>query len=114
MDKILIVMDDPAFLNNLKSSLSENTDQFEIITAKDGNQAIEALKEQSVSLLVTEILMPRLFGLVLLEYVKENHPEIPCIAVVDRHHKEHIRYRRHHGASVGCRPAPRHQATLER
>ena len=81
MDKVLIAEDDRIHLKRLTSILGKYQDKFEVIPASDGQEAIDILKQQPVSLLVTDIRMPRVDGLVLLAYVNEHHPTLPCFVM---------------------------------
>jgi len=81
MKKVLIAEDDAVFLNLLKSELQKYSDRFEVLTAKDGEEATQILSRTQISLLITDIKMPRLDGLGLLAYVNENFPFIPCFVM---------------------------------
>ena len=81
MDLVLIVDDSSMLLNYLESSFTQYVDKFEVIFAKDGMEAIEIIKSKDISLLVTDLQMPRIDGLGLLAYTHRYHPEIPCIVM---------------------------------
>jgi CheY-like chemotaxis protein len=81
MKKVLIAEDDAVFLNLLKSELEKYNDRFEVLKAKDGKEAIQILNRTQISLLITDIKMPRIDGLDLLAYVNENFPFIPCFVM---------------------------------
>jgi CheY-like chemotaxis protein len=81
MDTVLIVDDSVMLINYLKDSFKEYKDEFELITANDGQEAIEILKSKSISLLVTDLEMPNIDGLGLLSYKNEYYPSIPCIVM---------------------------------
>jgi len=81
MDKILIVEDDRIHLKRMMTILGKHKDKFEVIPANDGKEAIDVLNEQPVSVLVTDIQMPRVDGLVLLAYVNEYYPKLPCVVM---------------------------------
>ena len=81
MDLVLIVDDSSMLLNYLESSFTQYEDKFEVIFAKDGMEAIEIIKSKDISLLVTDLQMPRIDGLGLLAYTHRYHPEIPCIVM---------------------------------
>jgi len=81
MDKILIVEDNPDLLKTLKMGLEKYSDKFETIAARDGAEAITALKKIDISVVVTDLQMPRIDGLSLLAYMKKKHPGIPCIVM---------------------------------
>ena len=81
MDLVLIVDDSTMLLNYLESSFVQYEDKFEVIFAKDGMEAIEIIKSKDISLLVTDLQMPRIDGLGLLAYTHKYHPKIPCIVM---------------------------------
>ncbi|MFP4477080.1 MAG: response regulator [Desulfatibacillaceae bacterium] len=81
MDTVLIVDDETRFLNLISDALQDYNDKFAVITATDGEKAIERLGAQPVSVLVTDLQMPRVDGLALLSYMNENHPTVPCIVM---------------------------------
>ena len=76
---ILIVDDEKAILTMLKQIVEEYIARVSVITAEDGITAIEKLKENEVSLVVTNIKMPKLDGFGLLDYIKKHYPHIPVI-----------------------------------
>jgi CheY-like chemotaxis protein len=80
MDKVLIVDDNLENLNNLREGL-QKLNQFDVVTAADGEEAIEILERESISLLVTDIKMPKVDGLELLAYMTEKHSRTPCIVM---------------------------------
>ena len=79
MDKVLIVDDDAQLLTIITDTLKKYSNKFELITAKDGLEAIKVMRKQPVSLVVTDLKMPNVNGLVLLAYMSKNFPTIPCI-----------------------------------
>jgi CheY-like chemotaxis protein/predicted regulator of Ras-like GTPase activity (Roadblock/LC7/MglB family) len=81
MDKVLIVEDNPVLLKILQSGLKKYDHQFAITTARDGQEAIEVLKSEDITLLVTDLQMPKIDGLALLAYMNDHHPEIPCVVM---------------------------------
>ncbi|MEW6670819.1 MAG: response regulator [Thermodesulfobacteriota bacterium] len=81
MDKVLIAEDDRIHLKRMITILGKFKDKFEVVPAGDGQEAIDILKEQPISVLVTDIQMPRVDGLVLLAYVNEFHPKLPCVVM---------------------------------
>lgn len=78
---VLIVDDDQEMLVALENGFSKYGDTFVVITAEDGQIAIEKLKKNTISLIVTDLKMPRLDGFALLQHVMENYPDIPVIVI---------------------------------
>ena len=56
MDKVLLAEDDLDQLKLITTKLKQYSDQFEVIQVTDGKEAIDVLKEEQVSLVVTDIL----------------------------------------------------------
>lgn len=78
--KILIVDDDPVTLKLLQKTLSKMED-LEVYTAEDGKKAINLLNQQSVDLLVSDLHMPGINGLQLLQYVNKHFPGLRAIVL---------------------------------
>ena len=81
MDTVLIVDDSVMLINYIEEFFQTYKDKFNTITAKDGLEAIEVLKKESVDLLVTDLQMPRVDGLNLLAYTHKYFPGVPCIVM---------------------------------
>ena len=81
MDKVLIVDDDELFLDIVKQGLQNYKSQFQVLTASDGDEAIEVLNREYISVLVTDLVMPKLDGLELLAHMTRSHPATPCIVM---------------------------------
>ncbi|MEW5797225.1 MAG: response regulator [Candidatus Zixiibacteriota bacterium] len=77
--KILIVDDNP----NMSALLSEMLEVFdqEAVVASDGFQALDALKSGNFSIVITDMRMPKMTGLELLQQVKENHPKVKVVLI---------------------------------
>ena len=89
---IVIVDDQPNLLENL--ALTIELAGFNVLTAKDGLQALGLLEEHSVDLILADIAMPHMNGYQLYECVREN-PEwvmIPFIFLTARALDSDIRY----------------------
>jgi len=80
IDKILIVDDDFVFVNRLKKGLQQ-FGQFDILTAPDGKYALRLLNRQEVSMVVTDIEMPKMDGLELLAVMTRQFPNVLSIVV---------------------------------
>jgi DNA-binding NtrC family response regulator len=75
---ILIAEDEEKMRRILEVNLR---DQFRVIHAKDGEEALRLFKENEISLLLTDMRMPSKDGLSLLHDVKRLRPEVPVILV---------------------------------
>ena len=83
MDKVLIVDDELELLDSLKKDLQNYETQFEVLTALDGEKAIEVLKRESITVLVTDLAKPKVDGFGLLAHMTKNHPLTPCIVTTE-------------------------------
>ena len=81
MDKILIVDDNLEFLDTLKEGLKNYSGQFEALFASGAKEAVIKLKREDISILVTDLKMPKIDGLALLAYMSSRYPHIPCIVM---------------------------------
>ena len=88
MDKVLIVDVDQIFLKRLKEGLQKYKGQFEVVTASDGEEALEVLKKERISVLITDMVMPKMDGLELLAHMRKNRPQVPCIVIAEPKNSE--------------------------
>jgi two-component system, NtrC family, response regulator HydG len=80
--RILVVDDDPALGEYLSRVLRR--DGFEVIHELDAGSALSRVRDQQWDLLITDIELPGMSGLELLERVRELVPGLP-VAVVTGH-----------------------------
>ena len=81
MKRVLIVDDDESFLLSLIDGFKAYEDKFTISTANDGLEAVETLKNEEISLVLTDLKMPRMDGFELVAHLSSNYPEIPVIVM---------------------------------
>lgn len=74
---ILIVEDDPDLREALADTLKLS--RYRVLTAVDGEHALEVLTEQAVGLVITDIQMPNMNGLALLHELKSRWPQVPVL-----------------------------------
>jgi two-component system response regulator AtoC len=72
LDKILVADDDPLILRFLLETLSRLG--VDAAAAKDGEEAIRLLREESFDLILTDMKMPRKNGLEVMSEAKKLHP----------------------------------------
>lgn len=75
---ILVVDDDPVNIRIMTAALK---DEYDILTARDGNDAIRRLKEQKPDLILLDVLMPEMNGFELCSSIKSDadFADIPVI-----------------------------------
>lgn len=81
MKRVLIVDDDKSFLQSLTDGFKAYEDKFSITTAGDGVEAVLALEKEEISLVLTDLKMPRMDGFELVAHLSSNYPNIPVIVM---------------------------------
>jgi CheY-like chemotaxis protein len=81
MDTVLIVDDDDNFLLSLIDGFKSYEDQFGIITAHNGEEAVAILDEQEIHMVITDLKMPKMDGFALVVHLNTHHPAIPVIVM---------------------------------
>lgn len=81
MNTVLIVDDDESFLLSLIDGFKSYEDQFGIMTANNGEEAVAILDEQDIHLVLTDLKMPKMDGFELVAHLSSHHPEIPVIVM---------------------------------
>lgn len=81
MHKVLIVEDQSDQLLRMTTILKQYADRFVAVPARNGREAINHLKHDAISLVVTDIQMPDIDGILLLAYINTYHPQIPCFVM---------------------------------
>jgi DNA-binding response OmpR family regulator len=69
MRRILVADDDPGILEGMETLLSR---RYDVVTARNGEEALERLSEGPVDLVVLDLLMPLLDGESALARLREN------------------------------------------
>lgn len=75
--KILLVDDEKEYLDVIKLILESN--EFKVQTANSGQDALKKLKKESFDLVITDLIMPNMTGLELLEKIKEDFSDTEVI-----------------------------------
>lgn len=78
--QVLIVDDEPELLLSIRSGF-ENNHLFQVITAKNGREALDILERGSVDLAVLDLRMPVMDGIELLSVMGESFPEVPHLVM---------------------------------
>ena len=81
MSKILIIEDEPAIRRVLVKILAEEDKSHEIDEAENGIEAINKIKKVSYDLIISDIKMPKVDGIEVLDFSKKNTPETPVIMI---------------------------------
>jgi YesN/AraC family two-component response regulator len=74
---VLVVDDERGLRRSLDYFLMD--EGFRVLTAVNGREAIKLLSQQTVDLMLTDILMPETDGIELISYVKNHFPQLKTI-----------------------------------
>ena len=76
MKKILIVDDEPNIVMSLEYTFKKNN--FEVFIARDGQEALDILKNQFPDIIILDVMMPLVDGFETLEQIKKNEQLNHC------------------------------------
>jgi CheY-like chemotaxis protein/anti-sigma regulatory factor (Ser/Thr protein kinase) len=77
--RLLIAEDDPSFRRLLARELEE--EGYSVAEAPDGPEALEIIQREHVDLLITDIIMPKMSGLDLIEKARALSPNLRSIVM---------------------------------
>ncbi len=78
-DRILVIDDDVQILRFLHRCLTE--DGYEVVTASETEEAVRLLGEEPFSLILTDMKMPQMNGLELLQEARRLRPDVEVIVL---------------------------------
>jgi DNA-binding NtrC family response regulator len=96
MARIVVADDDPASLEGLRALLAAWG--YEVETAPDGRAALEKVSEVHPSAVITDLVMPTMNGLELLNVLHEEEPTLPVILLTAHGNLNHLRDAAQQGA----------------
>jgi YesN/AraC family two-component response regulator len=76
LNKILYVDDEIVNLNLFQLNFKR---EFEVLIATSGKDALEIIKREDIKVMITDLRMPGISGIELIEEVKKYDPSIICI-----------------------------------
>ena len=80
MQSTILIVDDE---RNIRDGLAEafGMEGFIALTASDGEEAMKLLEEQYIDLVITDLKMPKVSGMELLQHLKRRWQNIPVIII---------------------------------
>lgn len=76
----LLIVDDEEEIRDMLARHFTLLD-YEVDKAGNGREAIDVLERKRIDIVVTDLLMPEMSGIDLLEYIKEEAPMVHAIAI---------------------------------
>ncbi len=77
MPRILLIDDDPVILDVITEILGTNG--YEVVTASGGESGVKKLENNHYDLILTDLVMPDVDGMEVLEHVEAKSPKTMCI-----------------------------------
>lgn len=75
----VLVVDDSAFDRQLIGQLLGSMSDVRVVFARDGREGLDAIARESPAVILTDLVMPEIGGLELVQRVRAEHPEISVI-----------------------------------
>ncbi len=113
---VLFVDDEPQILQGLRRLLRPMRDRWQMSYATSGERAIELMEQQSVDVIVSDIRMPGMDGVELLDKIKQRWPNTVRIALSGHSERQELLRAAgtvHRYLAKPCRPNEL-RATIER
>ena len=82
MDKVLIVDSDQDTLEKIEKGFKD-LHHFELLTATDGESALNILTKTKIAVFVTAVELPKIHGVELIAFMTRKRQETPCVVLVD-------------------------------
>jgi two-component system, OmpR family, KDP operon response regulator KdpE len=82
MSRVLLADDEPAIRKVVRDALER--EGYEVVTAIDGQEALERFEEGGFDLVVTDLAMPRIDGLELVKEVRRRSSAVPVLVLTVR------------------------------
>src|SRR5262245_27972967 len=84
----VLVVDDSAVDRRLAGGLLSKGENLQVEYAASGEEALARLREERATLIVTDLVMPGISGLELVDQVAQKYPEIPVILMTGKGSEE--------------------------
>ncbi len=86
----ILVIEDEQILNDYMCALLK--DEYEMVSAINASLAIETINDQSLDLILCDIMLGSESGFTVLEYLRENHLKIPTIMLTALDDEENLKH----------------------
>ncbi len=80
----VLVVDDSEMDRRLAGGLLGKVSGWDILYAKDGGEALASINADLPDIVVTDLVMPGMSGLELIECIKDEHPLIPVVLMTGK------------------------------
>src|SRR4030095_4384977 len=95
---VLVIEDDPIFLDTLSSTLRLKLPQTHIDTAESTLTSLERIRSTDYAAILSDAHQPRLDGIGLVRAVHKIHPRCPVLLLIEKHQEDLFRQAMEAGA----------------
>jgi two-component system alkaline phosphatase synthesis response regulator PhoP len=78
-NKVLVVDDEMDFLEMIRLRLEANN--YEVVTASDGEEALKEVRRDKPDVVLLDILMPGIDGFEVLKKIRMEHKDLPIFII---------------------------------
>ena len=75
MSRRVLIAEDDATIRQLYSLILKNSG-YEVVEAEDGQEALDKFLDQPCDMVITDMNMPRMGGLELIQRLRRNYPDV--------------------------------------
>jgi CheY-like chemotaxis protein/anti-sigma regulatory factor (Ser/Thr protein kinase) len=75
----ILVVDDSVMDRHLAGAIIQKSEGWQVTFASNGKEALEVLQQQTPDVVLTDMLMPEMDGLELVQAIRIKHPLVPVI-----------------------------------
>lgn len=75
----ILLVDDSAVQRRIVHALLDAAGSWNVVHATDGVAALEVIEKAAPSLVLTDVYMPKMDGLALVEAVRDRYPSVPVV-----------------------------------
>ena len=95
----ILVVDDEKMIRDLLVDILSDSGEYRVLTAVNGKDALNICQEEEVDLVFTDLRMPEMGGMELLEELRKRNPDIPVVILTGYGKKEDVIHALRLGAS---------------
>src|SRR5207249_979134 len=77
MPRVLVVDDDPQVVRLLRVNLE--LEGYDVVSAADGNQALDAVASEDLDLVVCDVMMPGMDGVEVVRRLRADNVKLPVV-----------------------------------
>jgi len=81
LDPIILIEDEEVLLQTYTHLLEQTIPEYEILAHNNGSDGLKTIREVNPSLIITDLRLPDIDGLLILDEVSKKHPNVPVIVV---------------------------------